>query len=428
MNFPRRSGDASRTHTRTHKGRWLLLLALAVIVLLAANIAHRALHGQGRWHQLAKSLYHQIKGQSVQAAALPAERADGPLVIYDGKLGDGWADWSWCIRDLSSHSPVHNGHAAILMTPKNFGALSLHHGPMGTGGYATLQLYVHGDPSSLNVALPDGGGNWGPKVLLAAYCHPAAGGWQEARIPLADLGAGRSGETITGLVFQTVSAQTYSPISLDDISLLPDLSLPTAPRTATIALTVNVAAGRHPISPFIYGLAFAPPDILADLKVPVNRWGGNDKTRYNWVEGNADNAARDWGFRNRYASDGSVPPGPSSAADRFVRENKAAGAATLLTVPTIGWVARDSDNSHASVGVPGNGGTGLSGADGAISGYDPAANRAATSVRSLPRKNAPFTAFPSLAGGVIYQDEWIAHLKKHIRRCRARRGAVFRDG
>jgi len=408
MNSSRRFGASSRTY----KGRWVSLLALGAAVLLVANIVPRALHGHGRWHQLARSLYHEIKGAPAEAAALPTERADGPLVIYSDTLGDGWADWSWCIRDIASKSPVHSGHAAILMTPKNFGALSLHHGPMGTGGYGTLQLYVRGDAASLYVTLPDAGGNWGPKVSLANYCRPSAGGWQIARIPLGDLGAGRSGKSISGLVFQTVSAQTYPPISLDDISLLPDLTLPTAPTSATVALTVNAAAGRHPISPYIYGLAFAPADMLADLKVPVNRWGGNDKTRYNWVEGNADNAARDWGFRNRFASDGSVLPGPSSAADRFVRANKAAGAATLLTVPTIGWVAKDADNSHASVNVPSSSGAGLNGPDSAIAGYDPTANRMLTSVRSLPRKNAPFTDPPTLAGGVVYQDEWIAHLKK----------------
>ncbi len=181
---------------------------------------------------------------------------------------------------------------------------------------------------------------------------------------------------------------------------------------ATVAVTVDVRAGRHPISPFIYGTAFAPGKTLRDLRVSVNRWGGNDKSRYNWVQGNADNAARDWFFRNRYASDSSVPPGPSSAADRFVAGNKAQGAATLLSVPTIGWVARDSDFGHGSVGVPSSGGEGLSGADGAIAGYDPADNRRRTSIRSVARKNAPFADTPSLAGGVVYQDEWIAHLKK----------------
>lgn len=408
MNSPQRTG----TSPKLRKTLLVGLAALAAASAVAVVIVPRTLHGHGHWHQFAKSLYHEITGSSVQAAALPAERADGPMVIYTDKLGDGWADWSWCDRDLASKSPVHTGSAALLVKPKNFSGLSLHHGNFSTRGYATLQLYVMGDPRSLLVALPLESGSWGTKVALAKYCRPATGGWQVARIPLEDLGADRSGATITGLIFQTASAQSYPAISLDDISLLPDTSLPTAPTTATVSLTVDAATGRHPISPYIYGMAFAPPEILSDLKISVNRWGGNDKTRYNWVQGNADNAARDWGYRNRYASDGSVPAGISSAADRFVRSNSAAGAATLLTVPTIGWVARDDNNSHASANVPNAGGTGLQGADGPIAGYDPAANRLVTSVRSLPRKNAPFTDRPTLASGTIYQDEWIAHLQK----------------
>jgi len=150
-------------------------------------------------------------------------------------------------------------------------------------------------------------------------------------------------------------------------------------------------------------MAFAPGDYLSDLKLGANRWGGNDKTRYNWVQGNAVNAARDWEFRNRYASDGTVPPGPSAAADRFVAGDKVRGAATVLTVPTLGWVARDTDNGHQSVNVPNSDKT---------AGYDPTDNRNRTSVKSVARKSAPFSDAPTLAGGVVYQDEWIAHLKK----------------
>ena len=194
--------------------------------------------------------------------------------------------------------------------------------------------------------------------------------------------------------------RTVQPVS-------PDLAL-----AATVGVTVDVNAGRHLISPLIYGMAFAPPDYLTDLRIPLNRWGGNDKSRYDWVPGNAENAARDWGFRNRFATDGTVPSRPSSAADRFVAANKAHGAATLLTVPTLGWVAHDTDNAHASVDVPASGGPGLAGAEGPIAGYDPAENRRRTSVRSVARKGAAFVDAPTLAGGMVYQDEWIAHLKK----------------
>ena len=71
-------------------------------------------------------------------------------------------------------------------------------------------------------------------------------------------------------------------------------------------------------------------------------------------------------------------------------------------MPTLGWVAKDTDNNHASVNVPDANSEG---------NYDPAGNRSLTSVRSIARKNAPFTLAPTLAGGVVYQDEWINYLK-----------------
>ena len=178
---------------------------------------------------------------------------------------------------------------------------------------------------------------------------------------------------------------------------------------ATVAVTVDPNADRHPISPYIYGMAFAPKDYLKDLRLGSNRWGGNDKSRYNWVHGNASNAARDWKWANR-AANGSMPEAPSIAADRFYADNHAAGAETMLTVPTIGWVALDTDNAHASREVPSKGGAPVSTAEGAITGYDPTENRRRTSIRSAARKKAPFTEHPTLVDDVVYQDEWIHHL------------------
>jgi len=163
MNSPQRTG----TSPKLRKTLLFGLTTLAAASAMAVFIVPRALHGHGHLHQLAKGLYHEIKGSSVQAAALPAERADEPMAIYTDKLGDGWADWSWCDRDLASKSPVHTGSAALRVTPKNFSGLSLHHGNFSTRGYAALQLYVLGDPRSLLVALPLESGSWGTKVPLA---------------------------------------------------------------------------------------------------------------------------------------------------------------------------------------------------------------------------------------------------------------------
>ncbi len=389
------------------------LLLTAALVLAGANIVHRAKDGHGHWHQIAKTLYQAVKGSRAQAAALPAERADEAMLIYDDKPGDGWQDWSWGTHDSNHPSPVHSGHAAIFLDPTGNRGIYLHHDAFGTGGYGTLQAFVSGDMTT-RVCLVDGGGKFLPYATLTRYLHPdPAGriGWRLARIPLEALGVPKSGQAVSGIVFQPEVAARPALV-VDDISLLPDLSLPPAPTSATVAVTVSAGAGRHPISPFIYGMAMAPEDYVVDLRLPLNRWGGNDKTRYNWVQGNAVNAARDWGFRNRLAVNAALPPVPSSAADAFVRADKAHGAATLLTVPTIGWVARDTDNGHASANVPNNGGPGLAGPDGPIAGYDPAANRRLTSIRSVARKGTPFAGSPTMAGGVVYQDEWIHHLKQ----------------
>jgi hypothetical protein len=65
-------------------------------------------------------------------------------------------------------------------------------------------------------------------------------------------------------------------------------------------LVISIDAGQpgHQISPLIYGLAEAPADWLHDLRPRINRWGGNQTSRYNWKLGNAFNASRDYEFRD----------------------------------------------------------------------------------------------------------------------------------
>ena len=388
--------------------------ALLLCAVCAGGVARQALWGHGRWHELARRIYHQYKDAQLQnayAAEVPLERADAPLVIYDDALAGGWQDWSWATHDLKSPSPVHSGAAAIALIPEGNKGVYLHHDAFNTLGYGTLQVWVRG-AAAINVCLVDADLKFDPPVALKGYVRGGAGanGWALARIPLPNLGVPRTGGTITGVVFQAAGMVAQPKVSLDDVLLLPDMTLPATPTQATVAVRVDVQADRHPISPLIYGLAFAPADALTDLRPGLNRWGGNDKSRYNWVLGNADNAGRDWRFGNRLAY-GTAPNGqPSSAADEFVRGNMQAGAATLLTIPTLGWVAKDADNGAASQGVPGGGGDPLAGPDGPIQGYDPGANRRLTSVRSLARKGRPFTDAPTLADGAVYQDEWVHHL------------------
>lgn len=111
------------------------------------------------------------------------------------------------------------------------------------------------------------------------------------------------------------------------------LAIPVAAQTITV--NVDASADRHRISPNVYGLNFATGAQLSDLHVTLNRSGGNTTTRYNWQQ-NCANHANDWYYE-------SLEHGPAVAGaetDDFVEETKANGAEPMVTIPTIGWVAK----------------------------------------------------------------------------------------
>ncbi|HWI59304.1 MAG TPA: glycoside hydrolase family 44 protein, partial [Bacillota bacterium] len=124
---------------------------------------------------------------------------------------------------------------------------------------------------------------------------------------------------------------------LDDITLVGS-GAPLV-TNAALVITVDAQLNRHPISPLIYGVAFASASQLADLNAPLNRSGGNAETRYNW-QLNAHNRGGDWYFES--LADSSATPG--AAADDFVASSKSAGAEPMLTIPLIGWAPKLGPN------------------------------------------------------------------------------------
>jgi hypothetical protein len=108
---------------------------------------------------------------------------------------------------------------------------------------------------------------------------------------------------------------------------------------ATLSISVDVAANRRPIDPRIYGVNFASQQQLEALNVLLNRSGGNATTRHNW-QVNATNRANDWYYQS--LDDGSATP--AASVDSFVSATRAAGAQPMVTIPTIGWVAKLGPN------------------------------------------------------------------------------------
>ena len=109
------------------------------------------------------------------------------------------------------------------------------------------------------------------------------------------------------------------------------------PQSVTIA--IDASANRHPISPLIYGTAYASTAQLLDLNAPLNRYGGNPTTRYNW-QLNADNRAADWYFE----SIGADSPVAGEVGDTFIQNSKNGNAQPLITIPIIDWVAKVGPN------------------------------------------------------------------------------------
>jgi hypothetical protein len=116
-----------------------------------------------------------------------------------------------------------------------------------------------------------------------------------------------------------------------------------------LTLTVDLRHPRHRISPLIFGVGHserADPGRARpwELGATAVRWGGNSSSRYNWELGNAWNTGSDWFFRNVDYSD---RPGPAYA--RFMDENRAHGVASALTMPMLGWVAKDTTSASFPV-------------------------------------------------------------------------------
>ncbi|WP_158409275.1 glycoside hydrolase family 44 protein [Fimbriimonas ginsengisoli] len=104
---------------------------------------------------------------------------------------------------------------------------------------------------------------------------------------------------------------------------------------AQTVISVNVQANRHPINPNIYGTAWATQVQLGDLNAPINRYGGNNSSRYNWNL-NADNRGSDWFFQS-IADTSSVA---GERGDTIVGAAKNVGVQAMITIPMVPYIAK----------------------------------------------------------------------------------------
>lgn len=276
------------------------------------------------------------------AADAPFERPANVVVaepIYDSGRKPTWNDWGW-----SKHADVPNGPARIELS--GWGGWILAR-PNLTGIWGALVFRYKppagfGESLAVHLVSPDRGDL--PHVTVRApWAKAEADGWFDVYIPMSRLNPGMV--DVDRIIFSTTRNVPAGWVEFDRIGLT--APAPGAARPAVVVqnqearLEVQCSGTATPIQPMIYGIAFSS---MNDAKSPhqwqlgatARRWGGNPASRYNWQLGNAWNTGSDWYFENvNHTSN------PGFTYDLFLQDNRQQGVRTALTVPILGWVAKD---------------------------------------------------------------------------------------
>jgi hypothetical protein len=182
-----------------------------------------------------------------------------------------------------------------------------------------------------------------------------------------------------------------------------------APGSTNVAVSINTLANRHLISPYIYGFNTLNSNDITNLSPAFVRFGGNEASNYNWKL-LTYNAGGDWFFE-----DFGLGGVDSVALTQFAVNS---GSRMLTTMPMLGWVAKESENStnrNWSYSVtkygsqcktdPGNSDAG--------NGQKPDCK---TRVTTGPVTDAYYplvdTASDCTTGNCLYRNEWAAALSK----------------
>jgi len=185
----------------------------------------------------------------------------------------------------------------------------------------------------------------GISVLGRSGLSRIDGEWRHVVLPLEQFAAGTdlNLKRLWGINFSDSSGRAMT-FQIDQIGFSnespPIPSFPPAPAYSATA-TVFLDRPGHAIHHEIYGVADLPPEKLAELRVPIVRWGGNRSSRYNWRI-NADAAGSDWFFKNG----GHRVDDPAQGGWSKILQGN---VSPYVTVPTLGFVARDHHSYAFSV-------------------------------------------------------------------------------
>jgi hypothetical protein len=134
----------------------------------------------------------------------------------------------------------------------------------------------------------------------------------------------------------TAVAVTVTSLSNPSISATTTVTFDaTEAATSGPTLSVDLGSPTHTISPYIYGMNDykMPAGLPALVDLPIERWGGDMATRYNYTN-DSYNSAGDFFFENALLGTGSED---TSVFNMQVQTDLTTNTKTLATVPLIGY-------------------------------------------------------------------------------------------
>jgi hypothetical protein len=289
--------------------------------------------------------------ETTPSAAHNAEaRFEIAEMVYDDGLKNGWEDSGTAPREttVGGSLRVRFDDSAEWALVKHgltgpFGGITFRvKAPPGEGEFLEVRL-----ESTTKVETKKKKSSRGVKIS-PDHRKSLDDGWTEILVPMEELNA-------EGGPFDRVTFRAFRPfgadwVLLDKIALTKQVgparpsSLGAVGGTATPLFRVACDAKATRISRAIYGFAGGDETGAAGKFLPsAHRWGGNPTTRYNW-ETHVLNVGQDWFFENH----------TSAPYTQFLTEDAAHDRLSALTVPMLGWVAKDATSYSFPVSMYGS--------------------------------------------------------------------------
>jgi Glycoside hydrolase family 44 len=264
-------------------------------------------------------------------SAAPAES-----VVYDGGLRDGWVDLGWGPRVLGkgpAQVDVGNWQGWIL------GKVGI---DFSQAGKLSVRLRIPGGQPAPLVRVRAG---FDTDDQFPFFEFEAVSSdkdrWSTYEIPMSTLNPSR--KAIDRLLFmgtRQVTAGTF--VELDKIKFV-GVQPKTQPKTQSkrvAAVAIDCQRNRKVINPAIYGVAFnalteESQTSQFSIGATSRRWGGDPTSRFNWESGNVWNPGHNWYWRNLSVLT------KGNAWETFFANNAKAKMSSALTIPMLGWVAKD---------------------------------------------------------------------------------------